>query len=320
MVLRALDKEPERRYLTGEAFVKALEAALGVTDTGEATRRLTLPESAKVQSWHVAPPPVVTSPAPTPPPASASMPEKMSLPRPISSEKDISTAAKPADEPAPTSKIAKKFDLRLIAVVGLVAVFVIIAGVLLVQSPPSGVTSVALQATGTPTATDEPTITAQPSMTPMRQPTRSNTPLPATAVPVMADAETEPIGQIRLVYDADSLVLLNQSDEPADISGISFVQPVDEGQPLFSVQRWAGGTASLEALPPGDCFQVYTTNVVVGDTPDDCGTRHKWDQASPPRWFWISDDPDAHFEIRRAGTVLSRCQISVGECLVDVGD
>ena len=125
---------------------------------------------------------------------------------------------------------------------------------------------------------------------------------------------------VELIYDAKSLVLINRSDEPVDVSSITFVQSVDDGQDLeFSTLRWAGGAVPTSALPSGDCFQVLTTNVVVGDTPPTCNVRHKWDQASVTHWFWISDNPDATFEVRRGDEVLAECRIGDGECRVNPG-
>src|SRR5690606_33226124 len=104
--------------------------------------------------------------------------------------------------------------------------------------------------------------------------------------------------------------LFNQSDDVIDISGLTFVQVVNDGANLtFSTRRWNGGTASINALPAGDCFQVWTTEITEQPVPATCNARHKWDQASFPRWFWISDKPDAEFEVRHSGEVIATCQI-----------
>jgi hypothetical protein len=137
---------------------------------------------------------------------------------------------------------------------------------------------------------------------------------------VGTDSDGEGEGQVLLVYDDNSLALLNRSDEPVDISDWTFVQPVEEGRDLsFSTLRWGDGSAPTDALPAGDCFQVWTTRVAEQDVPGRCNVRHKWDQASFPRWFWISDTPEAIFEVRRGGIVLAQCQVDDGECVVDVG-
>src|SRR5690606_16046038 len=45
MVMRALDKDPQKRFQTGAAFIAALENAFGMTDEDELTRRmLALPD------------------------------------------------------------------------------------------------------------------------------------------------------------------------------------------------------------------------------------------------------------------------------------
>jgi hypothetical protein len=154
------------------------------------------------------------------------------------------------------------------------------------------------------------------ALDPTQAPQASATPVPASPLPLVA-AE----GQIELTYDAGALLLLNRSEETLDLSGINFVQVLDDGQALdFPVSRWEGGTAPTFALPPGDCFQVLTTQVAVSEPPEDCGIRHKWDQASFPRWFWISQTPGAVFEVRRDDQVLALCQIDAGECRFDLSE
>jgi hypothetical protein len=39
---------------------------------------------------------------------------------------------------------------------------------------------------------------------------------------------------------------------------------------------------------------------------------------SSPRWFWISDNPNAHFQVRRGDEVLAECRISDGQCTLDL--
>jgi serine/threonine protein kinase len=359
MVLRALDKDPERRWPNGDAFVRALENALGITDEDEATRRVVIPDWAKDQARVVAQR-VADQHEPKIPPlvvAGANAETISERAAPVA-EKDTPPPAKPA---LVSPRNAPGSQTRHIAVAG-VTLAVVVVGVLLLSSPGTGSRSevtptagpvtatdaavVALDVTDEPTDTrapaDTPTATRRPSSTPTDEPaaavtgeateaptaTLTRTPRPsstprltATPTPEPAEAavDVEQDAQIRLVYDADTLILLNDSDAPADISGITFVQPVSGGRDLeFSTRRWDGGSAALTALPPGDCFQIYTVNVLVGDTPSLCNVRHKWDQASAPRWFWISDDPDALFEVVRGEAIIGECRVGAGECRVDV--
>jgi hypothetical protein len=114
-------------------------------------------------------------------------------------------------------------------------------------------------------------------------------------------------------------LLINDSDDVMDVSGIVFVQVVTEGSNLtFPSSRWNGGGVPTSELPPDDCFQIYTTRVMVGVSPSSCNTRHKWDQTAFSRWFWVSEDPDTQFEVRRNGVVLAECRVGDGECVVDL--
>jgi hypothetical protein len=102
------------------------------------------------------------------------------------------------------------------------------------------------------------------------------------------------------------------------------VQTTADGDDLiFESRLWAGGSRPTSDLPGGNCFEVLKDTEVgtVGPPPDYCGKRHAWARVSPLRWFWLSDIPDATFEVRRGDAVLATCLVSTGsatECAVDV--
>jgi hypothetical protein len=123
-----------------------------------------------------------------------------------------------------------------------------------------------------------------------------------------------------LIYDEQSLVLFNRSNRSVDVSGLTFVQTTDSGRELsFGTERWDGGSRPTWALPSGDCFQVWADTVTATlPKPTYCDTRHSWQSVGAIRWFWISDDPDATFEVRRDDEVLAVCEISAGECGLDI--
>lgn len=331
MVLRTLDKDPERRYPTGEAFVRALENALGLTDEDDETRRVIIPDWAKdrVKLAEEAPVEQPKIPAPVIASSSAETITERSTP---AAPKIEPPAKKPEPIIAPLQKAKPSVPpAALIASgIGVMAVGIVILLALSGSGNSSGGTTATPEA---PTEADVAVVaitdkpTEVPTDVPTEQPTRAPTQRPSVTTEPAATRTPAPTGMVivgdnhvRLIYDSESLVLLNDSTEPVNIRDLIFSQPVAEGRPLeFPTQRWDGGSAPLEAVPPGDCFQVYTTNVVVGDTPSMCMVRHKWDQASAPRWFWISDDPDALFEVRRGETILGECRVGDGECVVDVG-
>jgi hypothetical protein len=257
-----------------------------VTDQDDDTRQVVLPGEVLANRSDG---PLYTEPNTYTNPNLPTLPEK---------EAGDSTFIPPTITTAPS-----KSRPRMYALLGLVILAVVsVSALALLSGGPEGDISLALEASATPA----PRATVQPEATSVT----AASPVPA-AIP--GDA------QVELIYDAESLVLHNRSDEVVDLSGISFVQVIDDAPDLiFQVRRWDGGSASIRELPPGDCFQVWTTEVAFVEVPDYCGLRHKWDQSSFPRWFWISPTPGKAFEIRRSGQVLATCTIEAGDCLVDV--
>ncbi len=150
-------------------------------------------------------------------------------------------------------------------------------------------------------------------------PTSEASPTPEATSAAVSPAESSEQGQVRLVYDEQTLVLVNISDEEVDVNNLDFVQQTADGRTLrFQSSRLAGGSRSPAELPPGDCFQLWTFDDGLVAQPDYCGVRHAWRQVGFTREFWISDLPEATFEVWRGEDVLAECRISAGECLVDV--
>jgi len=197
----------------------------------------------------------------------------------------------------------------------------------------------------TPEATSEPTD-APTATVPTDTPATTDTPAPTTTIPTDTPPPTDTpipsstptdtpapiIGsgdpaeqQVILRYDGNSFVLLNRSYVDVDVSGLRFVQTNADGDELvFETRLWAGGSRPTSDLPGGDCFEVLkdTQVGVVGDPPDYCGRRHAWARVSFVRWFWLSSDADATFEVRRGDALLATCPVkedgAEAECPVDV--
>ena len=118
--------------------------------------------------------------------------------------------------------------------------------------------------------------------------------------------------------------MLNRDDVDVDVSGLRFVQTNADGDELiFETRLWAGGSRPTSDMPGGDCFEVLkdTDTGSVGAPPDYCGRRHAWARVSFIRWFWVSDDAEATFDVMRGDALLATCPVSDGstvECAVDV--
>jgi len=316
MVLRALAKEPAQRYQNGADFVAALEGALGMTDDDEITRRLPLPlrppaarVSERTPVWIAADPEA---------PTLVDSDTDSALRRTPPAVRDQFAAGPLAAPSAPRRR------LGLYAVGAALALLVAAlgAGALLTASSRGGGPAQANSATstgaaalvalaGTPTAAPTaaaPSATASP---PPPTAAAAATPLPAAPAPP---------ADVRLVYDDRGLTLLNIAGGSVNVGGLTFVQAQAGGGALvFRASMWSRGSAPPEALPPGDCFQVWATDQAELEPPAACGTRHAWSRVSPLRRFWASDAPGALFRVERDGATLAECAVAAGECAFALG-
>jgi hypothetical protein len=119
-----------------------------------------------------------------------------------------------------------------------------------------------------------------------------------------------------LRYDERSFVLFNQSDGTVDVSNIEFVQNTPAGEVVaFSSWDWTGGDPPY-ALRAGRCYQLVALGTTDPPVPPFCEARASWQGLGPRRMFWVNEDPEATFIVRREGEVLATCQVSEPECYV----
>ncbi len=132
----------------------------------------------------------------------------------------------------------------------------------------------------------------------------------------MEASSTVPLAaSVLLLYNADSLVLFNGTNESVNVSGLTFVQVAAAGREFsFSSDRWDTSTT----LPPADCFQVWRDSFTTQPEPDYCDSLLSWQVVSAPRWFWVSDNPNAKFQVRHGDEVLAECRIGDGQCALDL--
>ncbi len=129
---------------------------------------------------------------------------------------------------------------------------------------------------------------------------------------VPINAETDDAPGLMLRYDRRSLVLYNRLPESSiDLSGLTFIQIPAQGEPIvFRTSEFTVG--DLEALIPRDCFQLWTlfyTSLPANRFPAEiCGNRQGFRQTV--KSFWLGDDLDATFEVRRNGEMLGVCPVS----------
>lgn len=314
MVLHALDKEPQKRFQTGSAFIRAFELALGLTDEDEMTRHL-----APQPGWATASDQSTPGKKPTSLPV-ISGPDERTV-------SDVSARARPPLPAAPAPR--RRLPLwNLLVLAGLV--LMIAGGVLVISaiSPQEGdltPTAPRLAGVGSPTpdgataavvnVPETAEATAEATSPPTETPTPTPTPAPPTSTPTASPTATSEPVDVRLIYDARTLVLLNTSDAAVDVSNMLFVQRTETGGEItFRSSNWGGGSVPPSRLPPGDCFQIWSFDDSFIEQPEYCNTRHSWRQTSPIRLFWVSEVEEARFSVLRNGVELAQCNIAAGEC------
>jgi serine/threonine protein kinase len=343
VVMKSLEKEPENRYPTGVAMARALEKALGISVVEEQfLPPVPSKEPSDVGSTSSKGASTLKFPSSSDSALSRTPTTPSQMLRPASTEPAVS---------------GWKSRLPLIAV-GVVILVVIGAlalwssggfggegtatstGAVVAQGGSrtpertrNGAAAVTDEATDdveteapeTPRATE--TDTQEPTNTRTRTPSRtatltpSRTPTHTQAGPTLVSVREGEEGVIALVYDDDTLVLVNRSDINVDVSGLQFVQTTSGGVQLsFRSDQWENGTRPVWSLTPGDCFQIWQLELPEQPVPDFCGFRHAWRSVASPRWFWMSDDSSATFEVRRGATVLATCPVNEGECVVNLGE
>lgn len=378
VVLRALDKDPKKRFPNAAVMAQSLEAAFSQIREQLETDSQIKP----LPSWDD-PPDAFSRPSR---PSAPSAPRDSDAARLLASWDDPAKTPTPRPAPpivddAPTltdsqgsaalrAQIMKEVPLpsrrrfwllSSVALLALIGLFAVVAVITNLNRTPD------ITATNTPTAEETQAVAVLPSTTQAVSAAITETPSPSETSRVVESTTDEPTateanvsvtstvrataptdtaaqlpspspessptleavstagtgggsaGAILLRYDAQSLTLLNQSDQEQDVSGLKFVQIDGDGQRLdFESARWSGGSRPITNLPSGDCFQVMLDTIPRLDKSAYCGRRHAWSRTSFLHWFWLSDNLEATFEVRRGDEVLATCAIAAGECSFDL--
>ncbi len=345
VLLKALQKQPEKRYPSGAALANALEKALKGTGksilfTDEALRvtvaedpdstlrrdsaTIPLPPSQKSSSeaLHVAASAAASSPKPEIKPLSQARPavvpvwaqdltgEMGSLPR--------LPTSKPRRRPlmvAAAIAIIALLGLGLALLPGLRAISPDATAPMLAQ----GITETSGASAPTSTAVEEPVTR------PTTLPTATRITVTAATTRLTSAPSATPAGSalsasldLRLTYDGEVVTLVNVGSRRIDLTGIEFAQSLDDGsERLFRATQWGSSGFSVARFDPGDCVQVWTDAYVSRGAPAGC-VRQAWRAVSRPRWFWIATGTVKDFVVREGGIILATCDIADGSCDIAV--
>ena len=161
--------------------------------------------------------------------------------------------------------------------------------------------------------------TISPTPAPTNLSTSTPTSLPATQTPVV---DVEPItevqvevvkssSQVRLIYDQNSITLVNISDERVDISDLIIVSDIME----ISVGDWASNaTVPITSFPSASCLQIWSWMRSNVAKPSQCQTRWSVFTIAPNSVFWT----EGEFTVQRDGVILAVCSASDSSCEVDI--
>ncbi len=326
VVLKALEKEPSKRYRTGEVMADALEEALlgSVGDPHLASH----PSKSKLASGEYRRFPI--------PPSSPSSP--ISLPKPPTTRQRI-------------SPVLLGFALLIIVLVVVVVVVILSQNGSSTPTPTAeavvaAVTSTSVQPTRTRTpasavttpevvsaATEEavvvePTPTPRSTITPTALITESVTEAVRTAettaeitAELTGDAATPGAAWVNLIYNADEFVMINQQSVPVDMRGLVFVQTLSNGQVrTANADNMTDDLDRIRLVRENDCLHLWRLDLGELLKPDYCRARQGFRAIGVSRQFWVSTLADATFEVRRNNVVLQVCLISAGECRVPLWD
>jgi hypothetical protein len=99
------------------------------------------------------------------------------------------------------------------------------------------------------------------------------------------------------------------SSVAVDVSNLTFES--DRG--VFAASRWDNGflSSSLNALPAGDCLQVWLVGGQYERQPSECVTRHAWVAVRPDEQFWRNVNV---FRVRQGEVVVATCETRVRAC------
>ena len=300
VILWALRKDPRDRFQSGAELVKALEDAVALQEDDDEEDTVELGDVRAGPGRENGKAPAAT------PGATLRLEPGPSGPSPAP---DVRSST--ASLPPPARRSTRRLRLVLVALI-------LAATVALLALQRDG--SAPLPLSAWPFFSAAPPLpTPGPGTTPAQVAERSTSPVPSPTEPGTTPTASQ--AAILLLYDQDALLLINQSEQPADIRQLEFRQQAEGDSPplVFRAEDWRGGTAPPSALPPHYCFHLWRLDLNASplEMPyqqGGCAARAAWRMVSAPRWFWVSDSPGATFDVLLASQVLATCEVATGRC------
>lgn len=113
-------------------------------------------------------------------------------------------------------------------------------------------------------------------------------------------------GVVRILIEASGITLENLTGSTLDLSQYRF-----EGGGFFEASAWNTANLSrpLNAIPSGDCLQIWSNQTASLTKPPTCRYRHGWVGVQEENRFW-----SGAFSVYNDGTLIGRCEASVMVC------
>jgi hypothetical protein len=135
----------------------------------------------------------------------------------------------------------------------------------------------------------------------------------ATPVLIPTSTPEPPRPELRVVYDDESLAIINVSGRNISLRGVTLNH---EGG-VINMGFWSQQTeVPLDAFPANNCLQMWSAlaDDFPPGQPDGCRVlRSGRGSLQPEERFWLTET----FEVRRQGTLLAVCRPEDGECVAD---
>lgn len=166
----------------------------------------------------------------------------------------------------------------------------------------------------TPTPAPTATPTLSPSATRTPTPAATNTPEPSPTPAVEA--------MLSLVYDEDSVYIVNLTDENLDISSLRFVQEnpdIPDDPRDFEAIEWQQdtykGPGSVYQIQPDSCFSIGIDVPSASAKPIDCVRLTQWQARRDISQFWTKFEggPD-EFLVYQGETIIATCFLGSFSC------
>jgi serine/threonine protein kinase len=143
---------------------------------------------------------------------------------------------------------------------------------------------------------------------------------------IVRRAQASTPSNIQLVFDQAGVTVINISQAPLNISGLSFRSLSNTGKVVgeFQATQWDRlPEPSKGVLPAGACYQLLASTsgslaLATGTPqprPQNCQDLVGWLAVESSGWeFWLPQSAETSFEVIQNGKIIGTCSVQAGKC------